>query len=105
MMYTLQREHTGKTKIGSLMALLKAVFHFNNFIFLGEHYLQIGGTAMGTKVAPSYANIFMGNLEKRLLKDAPVKPLLYLRYINDIFCIFDQGEDKVLDFLDYMAQQ
>ncbi len=47
----------------------------------------------------------MGNLEKRLLKDASVKPLLYLCYIDDIFFIFDQGEDRVLGFLDYMNEQ
>ncbi len=60
---------------------------------------------MGTKVAPSYANIIMGNLEQRLLKDAPVKPLLYLVHIDDIFCIFDQREDKVLELTDYMNAQ
>jgi hypothetical protein len=32
------------------------------FTFDGNHYLQINGTAMGTKMAPSYANIFMGDL-------------------------------------------
>jgi hypothetical protein len=36
----------------------------NNFTFDGNHYLQINGTAMGTKMAPSYANIFMGDLEE-----------------------------------------
>jgi hypothetical protein len=45
----------------------------NNFTFNGDHYLQINGTAMGTKMAPSYANTFMGNLKNncsnRLLKD------------------------------------
>ncbi len=35
----------------------------NNFKFNGNHYLQIGGTAMGIWVAPSYANIFMGDKE------------------------------------------
>jgi hypothetical protein len=38
-----------------------------NFTFDGNHYLQINGTAMGTKMAPSYTNIFMGDLEERLL--------------------------------------
>ena len=35
----------------------------NNFDFAGKHYLQVGGTAMGTKVAPSFANTFMGWFE------------------------------------------
>jgi hypothetical protein len=42
----------------------------NNFTFNGDHYLQINGTAMGTNMAPSYANIFMGKLEKQLLESS-----------------------------------
>jgi hypothetical protein len=38
-------------------------------------FLQINGTAMGTKMAPSYANIFMGKLEKLIIKSAPYKPI------------------------------
>jgi hypothetical protein len=44
----------------------------NNFTFNGDHYLQINCTAMGTKMAPSYANIFMGKLEKQLLESTCV---------------------------------
>ena len=36
--------------------------------FDGRFYLQKQGTAMGTKMAPSYANLFMGKLELRLLQ-------------------------------------
>jgi hypothetical protein len=36
-------------------------------------------TAMGTKMAPSYANIFMGKLEKLIIQSAPHKPLSWLR--------------------------
>ena len=35
-------------------------------MFKGEHYLQISGTAMGTTLAPSYVDIFMGTLERNL---------------------------------------
>ena len=30
-----------------------------------KYYLQIQGTAMGTKMAPAYANLFMGKLEEK----------------------------------------
>ena len=43
--------------------LLTLVLKHSNFTFNGEHFVQINGTAMGTKMAPSYANIFMGNLK------------------------------------------
>ena len=36
----------------------------NNVQFNWDHYLQVGGTAMGTKAAPGFANCFMGNFEE-----------------------------------------
>jgi hypothetical protein len=47
-----------------LVEMLTLVLKNNNFTFDGNHYHQINGTAMGTKMAPSYANIFMGDLEE-----------------------------------------
>jgi hypothetical protein len=44
--------------------LLKLVLECNIFEFDREFYLQLLGTAMGTRVAPTYANIFMAKLEK-----------------------------------------
>ena len=40
------------------------------------------GTTMGTKMAPSYANIFMAEREETLLANYPTKPLLWKRYIH-----------------------
>jgi hypothetical protein len=39
---------------------------------------------MGTKMAPSYANIFMEKLEKLIIKYAPHKPLSWFRFIDDV---------------------
>ena len=43
-----------------LVEMLTLVQKNNNFTFDGNHYLQINWTAMGTKMAPSYANILWG---------------------------------------------
>ena len=56
----------------------------NNFQFNNENYLQISGTAMGTRVAPSYANLFMTDLETKLLDKSMDKPRTWFRYIDDI---------------------
>ena len=48
----------------SILTLLEHVLKCNNFQFNGDFYLQINGTAMGTKLAPSYANIFILILKK-----------------------------------------
>ncbi len=97
-----EKNYEGKVSRQSLMRLLDCVLHKNNFDFYDKHYLQIGGTAMGSSVAPSYANIFMGYLEKRLLENAPHKPDVYLRFIDDIFCVFSSGMQSVDEFIEYM---
>ena len=53
---------------------------------------------MGTKMAPQYANIFMANLEENFLQNTHNKPLIYLRYIDDILLLWTHGEEKLLQF-------
>ena len=44
---------------------------------------------MGNPLAPTIANYFMGTLEKNLFNtEDENNPVLYLRYVDDIFCIF-----------------
>ncbi len=74
----------------SVIELLRLVLTCNNFEFNGEHYKQIKGTAMGTKVAPTFANIFMGKFENDHIYTHSLyaKVLVWLRFIDDIFFIF-----------------
>jgi hypothetical protein len=67
-----------------LVTMITMVLKRNNFTFNGDHYLQINGTAMGTKMAPSYANIFMGKFEKQLLESSIERPLSWYRFIDDV---------------------
>ena len=83
----------------SLVNLLTIILKCNNFEFNGKHFLQIQGTAMGTKMAPSYANVFMGKLESQLLMSVPFQPLSWLRFIDDIDMQWCHGEIKLENFL------
>ena len=47
-----------------IIELLQVVLTNNYFDFNGKHYHQKSGTAMGTKSAPSYANLFMSKFEQ-----------------------------------------
>ena len=47
-----------------LTELIGIVLKNNVFEFNNKYFLQIQGTAMGTKMAPAYANLFMGNYKK-----------------------------------------
>ena len=43
----------------TLCDLIRLILTMNNFYFNSKHYLQTYGTAMGTRMAPSYANLFL----------------------------------------------
>jgi hypothetical protein len=85
-----------------LLKLLKLVLSKNYFIFNGEFYLQIGGTAMGTKLAPSYACSFLGDHENTLLANYPLQPDHFLRFIDDLYFEWIHGEDELLKFIQYL---
>ena len=51
---------------------------------------------MGTRMAPSYANLFMAQLENELLANTSTKPLVWWRYIDDIFTIIYGAMGKQL---------
>ena len=91
--------------------LHKIVHHFleyilkeNYFTFNDKLYLQKHGTAMGTKLAPSFANIFMGALEQTLLSSSPnhLIPLLWKRFIDDIFLFWTHGKEQFLSFIQHL---
>ena len=44
--------------------LLETILKNNNLSFIDKHFLQLVGTAMGTKAAPPYASLFMGHQKK-----------------------------------------
>ena len=44
----------------------------------------------------------MGKLEKEILDSCGVQPLLWLRFLDDIFMIWDDSEEKLLWFLDQL---
>ena len=74
----------------SICRLLYLVLTTNNFDFDDKHYLQVGGTAMGIKLAPSFANLFLGNFEEKYVYTY-IKSLIWKRFIDDIFFIWTRG--------------
>ncbi|CAH2273976.1 Hypothetical predicted protein [Pelobates cultripes] len=72
----------------------------NYFCFNNEVYLQTMGTAMGTTMAPQYANLFMADLEQRFLEIQHTKPYKYYHYIDDIFIVWTESEEKLIQFHD-----
>ena len=69
-----------------LMILQSYAFRFGN-----EYYRQIYSTELRTPMTPNYADLFMNNFELNLLHDYSQKtglsPLIWFRFIDDIFFI------------------
>ena len=68
--------------------LIRMILIMNNFVFNDEHFIQRHGKAMGTRMAPAYANLFMGDFEKKAFQNYPDKTHLWLRYIDDILMVW-----------------
>ena len=77
----------------------------NNYIkFNDTIVIQTHGIAMGTPTAPSIANIFMWNIEKRLVKKIKSEknysfPKHYYRYLDDIIFLWEYSQEQLTDFI------
>ena len=72
-----------------LREMLSLILQENSFQFDGKDYLQIHGTAMGTKMVVAFANIFMAKIEREILRLSYKKPLVWKRFIDDVFSLWN----------------
>ena len=98
----LDRRETPGVATDTLVGLASLVLENNYFEFNDRFYRQKMGTAIGTKIAPAYANLFMTRLEERLLEASPEKPLVWKRFIDDVFFIWMYGEEKLKSFINHL---
>ena len=74
-----------QTDYTAVAELTELVLKNNIFKFDNKYYIQTQGTAMGTRLAPAYANIFMYNLEepsyKKIIKLFSGKGSLMTSYV------------------------
>ena len=87
--------------ISDFTSIVEFILTHNHFEFNGQHFLQTSGTAMGSRMAPSYAIIFMADLEHKMLAGYPLKPLHYFRYIDDIFFLWPHGLHSLNNFFSF----
>ena len=91
-------KHTTYTdsQINTISDLIQLVLDNNCFQFLDKFYKQINGTAMGSPMAPAYANLFMAHLwNTKIAPNLPITPIWLRRYIDDIITIIDDDDADV----------
>ena len=98
----MEEEFFPKTKCGIpikyFRKLLELILKCNNFKFDRKHFLQINGTVMGTRVAPTYANLFMAHFEEKYIYTHNSRPRKWFRFIDDIWGIFKGNKDSFQKF-------
>ena len=87
-----------------LTKLIQLILESNTVMFNGRYFHQIKGTAMGTPMALSYANIFMSVFDSNMLlkyqNKYNCKPTSWLRFI-DIFFNWPGDEKSLKHFLNF----
>ncbi len=98
------RDQYKKPSTPALIKLMRLVLEKNNFQFNGVNYLQKAGTAMGTRMAPQFANLYMAQFEEQYVY--PYKLYLdkyWFRFIDDVFLLWHHGEDELEKFLSHLS--
>ena len=76
------------------------------FLYNDKYYKQVDGVSMGSPLGPTIANFCLAHYEKTLLdsSSSSCKPALYLRYVDDVFCVFrdDTCHEEFLGLLNNM---
>ena len=55
---------------------------------------------MGTKMAVSFANIFMAAVETEIISRSAIKPLTWKRYIDDVFSLWNVSKNEIQTFIE-----
>jgi hypothetical protein len=82
-----------------IVRLLHLNMNYNYFEFSNLIFQQIKGTAMGAAFSPSIANIYMSTVVSKFLKTQNNKPIMFVRYIDDIFMIWKDTMEELNAFI------
>ena len=64
------------------------------FMYDNKLYKQVDGVTMGSPLGPTLANFFLGYTEEKIFaNNKELLPKLYLRYIDDVYAVFDCDDD------------
>ena len=86
----------------TLCDLICMILTMSNFSFNSKHYLQTHGAAMGTRMAPSYANLLLPKFETDALTRASFQPFIWWRYMDDIFMIWTRSVQDLNTFTSFL---
>ena len=98
--YFLDKRDIKEPSTSTLTRLAELVLTLNSFSFNNEYYRQLGGVAMGSRMGPNYACLFVGYVEQQIREQyTGFIPQLHKRYIDDIVGAASCRRDELEDFI------
>ena len=88
-----KKEFTPAEKLSN--HVIRMILTMNNFEFENNHYLQLQWTQKWHLPTPTFSWVILNSL-------ISLKPLVWWRYINDVFMIWPQGEEKLNEFVNLL---
>jgi hypothetical protein len=85
-----------------VLKLLEISLRRNESVFADNFYRQVCGTAMGKRYAPSLADLYLIKLDHCAKYGFKIKPLIYFRYLDDIFFIWEGTRTERNEYLEYL---
>ena len=88
--------------VTSIRQLMKLCFDGTYFLWQGEIYSQKSGAPMGLSLSVCLANAYMENFESTAIASSENTLKLWKRYVDDIFVIWQHGDDEVNHFFHHI---
>ena len=86
----------------TIEVLLETILKSSKLSFMDRHFLQLVGTAIGTKAAPPYGNLFM-DCHEETIQEALIWAIpFWKRLIDDILLIFLGTTKQLQSMKDFM---
>ena len=79
----------------NLLTMAEFVLKNNYFEFNGKGKNQLLGTVIGNMSVPTYASIFVDNLESDFLKYQELTPMIWYHYTDNVFFIWTHDKEKL----------
>ena len=83
-----------------ITCLLEFCLSSTYLTFQNKYYEQVEGAAMGSPISPIVANVYMDNLEVRVINTSPHPPLMWKRFVDDTFVVIKAAHKQ--EFLDHI---
>ena len=103
--YAFRRHPDAARPDATILHLLRLLLTSNTFTFGDQRWLQTHGVAMGKCFAGSFANLFLGEWERKAFSTFEHLPSLWVRFQDDVFGIWNHGLSALLQFHQHLNRQ